>query len=428
MKRILFLLPLVLTALPAFPQLRVEAELRPRILVENGYGSPKTLESPSMGYITQRTRLNLDFRQGLFETYVSVQDVRFWGGDNNYRASGTYGQSGSISLHQGWFLVKPTPWLSLKAGRQLFSYDDQRILSSRNWNDYQVTYDALLVKADHNGHRVDLGLSWNSESSGIFYLPQQKFKTMDFLRYERKTERITWSAIALVTGNTLSDTIDRVWVRATWGTNFNFSTPGFRFRSSLYYQHHLNSYGGMVSAWSGSFRAGVPIFRDRLTGSAGLDYVSGQDETMGDGYALTSHSFDLFYGKRHGWYGYMDYFNNMPAQGLQDYVIQAEYTPAPGWTFQADYHLFWLAARKADPDLPGESLSKRLGDELDLTLLWKINEQAEIQAGYSFFLTRPTLEDIKGLEGEALKFPQFVYLMITIKPSFTFGASSEPAH
>ena len=162
MKRILLLLTLVLPAITAFPQLYVGAELRPRLLVENGYGLPKPREDPALAYITQRTRLNLDFRQGLFETYISVQDVRFWGGDNNYQAGGSYGQSGSLSLHQGWFLVKPLPWLSLKAGRQLFNYDDQRILSSRPWNDYQVTYDALFVKAEYEGHRMDLGLSWNA--------------------------------------------------------------------------------------------------------------------------------------------------------------------------------------------------------------------------------------------------------------------------
>ena len=422
MKRILLLLTLVLPAITAFPQLYVGAELRPRLLVENGYGLPKPREDPALAYITQRTRLNLDFRQGLFETYISVQDVRFWGGDNNYQAGGSYGQSGSLSLHQGWFLVKPLPWLSLKAGRQVFNYDDQRILSSRPWNDYQVTYDALFVKAEYEGHRMDLGLSWNAESSGDFYLPQQKFKTLDFFRYEWSTERVTWSAIALITGNTLSDTTDQVWFRGTWGTNFSFETPGIRIRTSLYYQHHLNDYGGKVSAWIGSFRAGVPLIPEKLICSAGLDYVSGQHETgTSEAYNGTSHSFDQLYGLRHGFYGYIDYFSNMPAQGLQDYMILAEYTPASRWTLQADLHFFWLAARMEDPGQPGAALPKRLGDELDLTLKCKINDQAAVQAGYSFFLTQPTLVVIKGLEGEALKFPQFAYLMITIKPGFTFG-------
>jgi hypothetical protein len=420
--KIAFSLFLALLLLPVRSQLRIGAEMRPRVLVDNGYSTPKPTGTPTLAYITQRTRLNTQFKGDLFETYISFQDVRFWGGDNNFKASGAYGSTVTIGVHQAWFMVKPATWISVKAGRQLFTYDDQRLLSSRNWNDYQVTYDAVMVKLEHEGHRVDLGLSWNAESASALYLPQQKFKTIDFIRYEQKQEQLSWSAIALITGNILSDTTDRLRLKATWGANLNYITEGFRGRASVYYQHHLNTYGGKVSAWCGSFRAGTPILPGRLGWSAGLDYLSGQQETgMVDGYDGISHTFDLLYGRRHAWYGYMDYFSTLPAQGLQDYVLQAEYLPAKKVTVQADYHLFWLAARKADPEQPGEALPGRLGDELDLVVNWKISGIAVLEAGYSFFITRPTLEIIKGTGGEAMKFPQFAYLMITLTPGITLG-------
>jgi hypothetical protein len=389
---------LVLMLLPVRAQLRIGAELRPRILVDNGYATPKPTGTPTLAYITQRTRLNTQFKGDLFETYISFQDVRFWGGDNNFKASGAYGSTGTIGVHQAWFTVKPAPWISVKVGRQLFAYDDQRVLSSRNWNDYQVTYDAVLVQLEHEGHRVDLGLSWNAESASKLFVSQQKFKTFDFLRYERKGERFRGSVLGLVTSNMLSDTSDLIRYRATWGANLSYNTSTIQGRSSVYYQHHLNDAGGMVSAWAASFHAGTVLIPGQLSWNTGVDYISGQDGVNGSpDYLQKDHAFDLLYGRRHAWYGYMDYFSNMPAQGLLDYVLQAEYTPAEKLVLQADYHLFWLAARLADPESPGEPLERRLGDELDLTLIWKINGIAMLQAGYSFFVSQPTLEVIKGV-------------------------------
>jgi hypothetical protein len=277
------------------------------------------------------------------------------------------------------------------------------------------------VKTEASGHRVDLALSWNAESTTKGFLPQQKFKTFDFLRYERSMENLKWSAMALLTGNSVSDTTDMVRYRGTWGTNLQYSTPAFQGRASFYYQHHLNPHGGNVSAFCGSVQAGTPILPGKLRWSAGLDYITGQDETRTDPeYQETSHAFDLLYGRRHAFYGYMDYFSNMPSQGLQDYMLKAEFTPGTKVVLQADYHLFWLAAKIADPELPGRTLDRRLGDELDLTLIWKISTDAVLQAGYSLFLTQSTLEAVKGVSGAELRFPQFAYVMITITPGFTF--------
>lgn len=429
-KSLRVLLPLLmLLELPLMPvraQLVCSAEIRPRILTDLGYASPKIKGTPALVYVTQRTRLNVRFSQGMFESYISFQDVRLWGGDDNYRQSGSYGNTGSLSLHQGWFLLQPASWISLKVGRQVFSYDDQRIISARNWNDYQVTYDALLVKLEQGDHRLDLGLSRNSESKTTPFYPVRKFRAYDFLRYQLESGRLQWSAIALITGNTLSDTTSRVRYRATWGTNLLLQTAGFQARSAFYYQHHLNRVGGRISAWACSLKLGSKLLSGRLKWSTGVDYISGREEPSSSGtYPEKDHAFDLLYGRRHGWYGYMDYFSNMPSQGLQDYLVQLEFLPGEEISLGAAYHLFWLAAPLADPEAPGLSLKQRLGDELDVTLNWKISDLAKLQAGYSFFIPRPTLEVLKDLQGERLKFPQFAYLMITLTPGFSFPVRSE---
>jgi hypothetical protein len=417
---------LIAGTFPAYAQLRLEAELRPRVLVDNGYSVPKPADDPTHAYVSQRTRLNALFSGEKLETYISVQDVRIWGDDDNYKASGMLGNTRSVSLHQAWFLVKPAEWLSLKVGRQLLSYDDQRILSSRGWNDYQVTYDAVLAVIGSGANRVDLGVSWNAQSSKYAILPPEKFKTLDFLHYARDMGTLKWSAIALVTGNSVSATTEETWYRSTLGTNLDYSGDRAQARGSFYYQHHLNKTGGQLSAFCFSVNAGIAVIPDRLSGSAGIDYISGQDDVKaGDEYRETGHAFDLLYGRRHSWYGYMDYFSTMPSQGLEDYMLQAKYNFSGSVDLAADYHFFRTAAGIVDPLHPGEVMERYLGSELDLTLNWKLSKEASLQAGYSFFLDTRTLEALKGVRGMPLKFPQFAYLMVTVKPSFLFGQAPD---
>jgi Alginate export len=418
--RLLFSMLVLWLSMPGFSQLYIGAELRPRALFNSGYVSPLPADLAPRMYVTQRSRLNADFKSGIFESYISFQDVRFWGGDKQFKASGSYGNTGSMSLHQGWFLVKPVSWLSLKVGRQLLSYDDQRILASRGWNDSQVTYDAVLASAESGKNRVDLGLSWNAESKNMAWVDPQKFRTFDFLRYQRKMEALSWSAIALLTGNYRDDSTELVRYRATWGSNLEWKLPGLEGRGSFYYQHHLNQVGGQVSAFCGSLIFGVPVIRERMKLSAGLDYVSGQDGLSTEsGYLETNHAFDLLYGRRHGWYGYMDYFSNMPAQGLQDYMLKAQYKLSGQVLLKGDYHYFRLAAAMFDPRTPGQVANPHLGHELDLTLVWTISKEAVLQAGYSFLVPGKTLELMKQVEGISTRFPQFSYVMLTLKPGFT---------
>jgi hypothetical protein len=419
--RSLFLVSCLFISYPSFSQFMVSAELRPRVIVSEGYGKPILKQDPPTVWVTQRTRVSASFKNESLQAYVSIQEARIWGGDDHYNEGGTFGNKSNLRLFQGWFRLDPAPWLSLTAGRQLLSYDDQRIIASRDWNDNQVVYDAVLMQAIRGSSQFDLGVSWNAESAATFYIPPVKFKTFDFIRFQWKNEYITWSAISLLTGNTVSDTINRIWFRETWGSNLTLSGKGLQFKGSVYYQHHLNDVGGKVSAYCVSVQAGGQVIPKWLEVVAGADLVSGQDDLKQDpGYLEKEHAFDLFYGRRHALYGYMDYFSTMPAQGLQDYMLKATCTLTPAVSLYADYHFFRLAASALDPDVPGQALNKNLGSELDLTIKWKLSDQARLQAGYSFYITAPTLLVIEGMPVNECRFPQFLYVMVTLTPSFKF--------
>jgi len=392
-------------------------ELRPRILIDNGYKSPKLFNKKTLSYISQRTRLNTGFRKDKLETYVSIQDVRLWGNDNNYKENGVFGNTESMNLHQAWFLVRPTKSISVKFGRQLFEYDDQRILSSRNWNNYQVTYDAVLFQFADTVNKLNIGLTWNTETSKNLIYPDEKFKVFDFIRYERHVNSFDFSIIGLLTGNTINDTTEHIYLRGTYGLNLKYKEKSFNTRASFYYQNNLNNNGENVNSYCFSVFAKKYIFQKKSSIGIGLDYLSGQDETnTSNSYQSTNHRFDILYGRRHSWYGYMDYFSTTPQQGLQDYMFKTEYIPSKNLSLQVDYHFFRLAQYKFNKENPTVKLNKNLGDEFDFTIKWKIIEDVSFQAGYSFFLMTNSLKQIKGVYNEELRFPQFAYIMITVKP------------
>lgn len=398
------------------PSLEIGAELRPRMIIDNGYKTPKTQDDDIIVYASQRTRLNASFAYDKIETYISLQDVRLWGNDDNYKSSGIYGNTESICLHQAWAKLEITKELSLKIGRQRFSYDDQRIISARNWNNYQVTYDALLAEHKIGKSRLHLGISYNADNKKNRLFPDEKFKTFDFIHYQHNLENFTFSGITVLTGNTLSDTTTKVFYRNTYGANANYKNGKNDIRLSAYYQHNINNNGGNVSAFCFSIFAKRQLL-ESLSLGVGMDYLSGNDETS---LSTTNHRFDILYGRRHGWYGYMDYFSTTPQQGLQDYMLKTTYKPHKNITLFADYHYFMLASDKLDISNTTETLARKLGHEFDLKMKWKMHPVATLECGYSIYKVTETLKQVKNVSGKNLKHPQFGYVMLTIKPFYSY--------
>ncbi len=401
--------------------LEIGAELRPRSLVDNGYSIPKSTKTGTPVYTTQRTRLNAGFTNDKLETFISFQDVRLWGGDDNYKSSGSYGNTESLCLHQGWVKLWIGNRFSLKIGRQLFSYDDQRILSARNWNDYQVTYDALLLEYKTDKHIINLGLTYNAESKNNNLLSEDKYKTYDFIHYQFHSQNFRASSIAVITGKTISDTTETVALKGTYGSNLNYKSGKFNAHIAAYYQHNLNDLAGKNSAYCFSVYAEQKLI-DKLSAGLGLDYLSGNDATTTSD---TDHQFDILYGRRHSYYGYMDYFSTIPDQGLADYMTKLTYKPAKAINVQLHYHYFRLAADRYSSESPSETTNRNLGQELDLKIKSKIHQLATLELGYSIYGMTNTLKQVKGVDAETLKPPQFCYIMLSVTPSVLINLSDK---
>ena len=136
----------------------------------------------------------------------------------------------------------------------------------------------------------------------------------------------------------------------------------------------------------------------------GWEVLSGDDSlTTGDYKA-----FDTLYATNHLYYGYMDYFLNMPAdtqgRGLRDGFVRLHVTPLEKMGASVDVHRFSL-----DKEIAGE---KKLGTEIDLTLFAQLNRFTSLLVGYSKFLSDTGMESLGRIT--AGEDPTWGYAMVNV--------------
>ncbi|MCK5782572.1 MAG: hypothetical protein KAH10_08270, partial [Flavobacteriales bacterium] len=63
----------------SYGQLKLSGEVRPRPEYQNGYKTLQNEDGKSNDFISQRTRINVDYKMESMKFKVSFQDIRTWG-------------------------------------------------------------------------------------------------------------------------------------------------------------------------------------------------------------------------------------------------------------------------------------------------------------------------------------------------------------
>lgn len=173
------------SSLNAKAQLSFAGQLRTRGEFRDGYGTLQTSGYKDAAFISQRTRLTLEYKSSKVLFHTSVQDVRLWGQD---ASTITAADGNKLSLHEAWaeiilsnkkdtsFKISPVDYFAIKAGRQELVYDDERLLGNLDWTQQGRRHDAIVLKLLQNGWQLDLGAAFNQNSdainyNGTFYTP-----------------------------------------------------------------------------------------------------------------------------------------------------------------------------------------------------------------------------------------------------------------
>lgn len=315
--------------------------------------------------------------------------------------------------------------LSLRAGRQEFSYGAQRLLGGFNWSNIAQTFDGgklgMHFSTFHTQLDVFVGEKTNNKS------PRQADDLFDGSNKDR-----VWAyyATAKAFGETL---IENYLIRRATYKNVSFGPSGsseiddytFGGRLKRSFANGVDYELEVAGQWGDFLDQDVAAMM--AVGIVGytfqapwqprvafeFDYGSG-DTDPADGKLTT---FDNLYPTNHLFYGYMDFIS---LQNLNDHRFQISAKPTQKLKVQGDLHLIFLDTPKDSFYSAGRTVTRtaavsladvspHVGNEIDLTADYKLNNYVNIHAGYSHFFAGKYLQET-GANDDA----DFVYVQTTL--------------
>ncbi|MGE0087852.1 MAG: alginate export family protein [Bacteroidales bacterium] len=418
MKKIFILAILLIANYNSFSQFLVDAQLRPRGEIRNGYKNIAESSDIPAFLISQRTRFGLTFTQDLYKIRINIQDVRIWGDESLYSSTAVYGDNASLDLYEGWLLVRLGSSFTAKIGRQEWYYEDQRLLSRRNWNQNGVVYDGILLGFNKKNIQLDLGLSMNNDkdnTSGNEYTPD-KLKFLNFIYFNGKiSDALNASFMGVLSGNQKEEGSNTIYVLGTLGPYIKYKSTKLSAQFNAFYQTGTNIKSETVSAYLLNAKANLQINQKIIIG-AGFDIISGNDKSK---IKTKDNSFDLLYGGRHSFNGEMDLFSNLQKStsdaGLNDYYANLGLKINHKNSVFLTYHNFRLNTNAYKPDTMQE-LNKQLSSEIDFS--YKHKHDLPIDLTIGFCINKPTksMKIIQNISETDNTFNYFSYIMFTLTP------------
>lgn len=182
-------------------QLIIDADIRPRFEYRHGFGNLFPDDADPGAFIEQRTRLNINYTIDNLKLGISVQDVSVWGDTPQIARTD---DNNSFSLFQAWINYEFDSHWSTKLGRQVLSYDDQRILGGLDWAQQGRSHDAALIRFKNDRFKADIGFAFNQESvqsegNGFFIQSAFSYKTMQFAHFHKDWKSLGASLLLLNT-------------------------------------------------------------------------------------------------------------------------------------------------------------------------------------------------------------------------------------
>ncbi len=413
-------------------------------------------------WLLQRARIGLLVKPSdWFKLYVQGQDSREINSD---RADfpGVLGAEGddAFDLRQGYLEfgnAKAFP-LTLKVGRQLLSYGDERLIGAFDWNNIGRTFDAAKLRWEEKTWSVD------AFASTVVVPERGSYNQSDFLNGNENDRSQTFSGVYFNTTALSFQSTDLYALHLHENTNpryqpaaigdTDFFTLGFRMKSKpgAFAPQPVPASDGKEIADGKSVPAPLPAKKPIgfdytfeaafQTGEVrGLDLTAfaahldlgytfdtswrprvalGYSFASGDGNPLDQdiETFQNLFPTNHKFYGQADFFS---WQNIHDLELNLKVAPVKSVTLRADFHAFFLAstddawyrANGVTAVRPLNALARNAGSyagsEIDVLATWAVNKNVSIEAGYSHFFAGDYLSDT-GASDDA----DFGYVQATI--------------
>lgn len=425
MKRSIFLLciSLFLISNTLFAQFSIKAELRTRAELNHGLMTLPVEGSETALFVSQRSRLNLNYKNDKFTAKFAMQDVRLWGENDIATKTGIQTSTKGFSISEAWFDWNFSKNWGLKTGRQVWNYDDGRLLSHRNWNQYGLFYDAFLLHLDKDDFQFHLGSSINNTWIGFdktSFNPNSSYE--EPLGYRIKYFNFLWmkfyaskkfsiSLSEYIANYLAPNTTSTLYTLATTAAHLDFHTEKTKILANVFYQYGSKSSSQKENSYMLTLSGKHKL--DAIEIGAGLDYMSGDGEN--------TQAFDIMYGARHKYNGWMNYYvipKSTKDGGLIELNANIKWSINKQHSVYASFHQFSLETPIYESMVGGDysDYKKNLGSELDLNYTYKYNKSFNIQAFFGYYFATKTTEFVKSIPEGSSTSPFWASIMLTFKP------------
>jgi hypothetical protein len=250
--------------------------------------------------------------------------------------------------------------LTAKVGRFEAAYGPQRLIGAVGWHNIGRSFDGVVFNFTNDFANVDF-FNFKQVEAGTVD-DEDDFNVSGVYAHFSLIEGHKTQAFAIQDGD-----------RLTFGGYGKGAISSVSYELEFAMQNGAESddvnYGGMMYGLNAGYKIGD------MTLSAGMDFVSGDDSTTTN----VNESFNTLYATNHKYYGYMDYFLNLPVHtgglGLQDIHFKLSGFNIADHTVNVAYHIF-----------NANQSNESFGNELDITLVKKFADNVKIVAGYSIFM------------------------------------------
>ncbi|MBI9033535.1 MAG: alginate export family protein [Bacteroidales bacterium] len=410
MKKLLVNCVLIFLAYTSYAQFEINGELRPRFEMCNGYKELRNENSEAAMFITQRSRIGLNYKNDLYKTHISFQDVRIWGQEEIKK------NQLNIGLHEAWVEINLFDGLKIITGRQGIQYDNGRLMTKSNWNQIGLKHDAIRLTYKTKGFEAELtgaynqSLASNFESS--YALFNKQYQGLAVLWVKKTFKKFSLATLNIAEGLRESDTTSYNNLRITSGLIAEAKLSSFSVQARGFYQMGKKQNGTKVSAYYANADVNYKL-NGHLKFITGMEYLSGNDMNNP---TETDHAFDILYGSKHKFNGFMDFFNSPKTTkglGLVNPYFKANAKVNKILSLGIDYHTFLTATKPKFDDVEYSTL---LGHEFDLSAKFTINKEINILAVYGYFMANETMEKMN--EVFEAKPGHYFMTMLTFKPVF----------
>ena len=388
-------------------------QLRPRYEVRQQSDANQNGE-----FITMRTRLNTNVKvDDNTSAFLQFQMNSTWGG-GGFNPSAASDASTEVGLHQAYFTLKNlfgAP-VTAKIGRQEIILDGHRLFGNTGWTSGSQSHDAAVFTHSHDNMTLLYGWS-------------KVFEAPDAFDETNVEAHIGWLNMKGLMGGNSSTSVYLVYIDNdsahpalgqvqfwTIGARHAGGSGAIDYRGEFYFQSGESGgtgAGGIdqdISAFMFGGRVGYKAagvgMKPKITLWA--DYLSGSDTTTTD-----FEAFNTLFDTGHKFYGLQDIILSQGVvggnhAGLLDIAVKLAMHPTAKITAKADFHHFQTAEDKLSGAVP--TLNDDLGQEIDLTLIYKYSANVKWSTGVSVFFNDDNFPINASTED-----PSWFYIMADLK-------------